>query len=253
MFNLPFEAVEDYALTFIQVSHWELKQQGPQSECSDFHERIEPECLLTRLIDRNHDFLKWAHKQPPYLKAIERFSKKKLERSLFFNHYSDGVVMSKKTVLDGILALAFVRYAGVEAFGAEFFLRNPKQDRALMDHAQTLLKLLNSHEITASQISEAFLKTLEHLSKGFVKPGLALGDSKSLININHPKAAREVFILELSTLYKEHFMHCNGTALHRPHVEVIFEMAQLIDPDIDRRVVDNHLSRQQFQSALLDA
>ena len=182
----------------------------------------------------------------------QKVFKKKIERSLL-NQYSDSHLMSKKTVLDGILALALIRYVGVEVFGAEFFIKNPKQDKALIEHAKALWKLLKSHEITATHLSEDFLKTLDQLSQGFVKPGLALGASKTLININHPKAAREIFIRELSILYMEYFMHSNGTALHRPHVEVIFEMAQLIDPDIDRRVVDHHLSRQQSQSALIDA
>lgn len=249
MLELPFEALEDYALTFIQRSHWELKQQGSPSEYIAFHEGIE----LAALIDPNHPFLKWAYRQSPYLKAIEKFAKKKIERSLFLNQYSECELMSKKTVLDGILALALVRYAGVETFGVEFFVRNPKQDRVLMDHAKALLILLKSHEITATHICQDFFQTLEQLSQGFVKQGLALGNSKALININHPKAAREIFIRELSSLYIEHFMQHTGTVLHRPHVEVIFEMTQLIDPAIDRRVVDDHLSRQQSESALRDA
>ena len=248
MLALPFEAIENYALVFIQRSHWELKQYGLELDDVGSH-ALEPDNLLAHLMDRHHDFLQWAHRQRNYLQAVEKFSRKKIERSLFFNHASVDAVMSKKTVLDGILALTLVRYLGVEVFGTEFFLRKPKQDRALMTHAGALLQLLNSQEITASQISEDFLKTLEHLSKGFLKPGLALGNSKSLININHPKAAREIFIREFSSLYMEHFMHPNGTALHRPHVEVVFEMAQLIDPAIDRRVVDEHLSRQQLQAA----
>lgn len=250
MFDLCFEIVEDYAWLFIQRLDWELRQRASISPPIGLQESIDPQSLLSSLTVGSHAFLKWMNQQPSYLTAVQKFSKKKLARSLFFEHGATDGMMSKKTVLDGILALALVRYRAVEVFGADFFIKNPKKFEKLMRHSKALLKLLRAHEATMTHISEDFFKTLEHLSHGFIKPSLAFSDSKTLININHPKAAREIFILELCALYIEHFVHSGGTTLQRPHVDIIFEMTQLLDPLIDRRVIDDHLSRQQFRSAI---
>ena len=249
--NRVLECTEDYANIFLTMLGLEIKnyywEREPTADTTDkqgfFHKADQLKKIFEQLNDVNHPFLKWVFRQPTYPRAIKRFLKKKIYRVSKIENQKNPFVMEVKTVLHGIIALSFLRYQSVEIFGSRFFVKNVKQKKMIMHHSEMLLKLLSENEITATKVSDIFLKQLCALSQGVVEQDVTLADQKYLINIDHPKAAREIFIKEFAVLYSENFSKDGIEPLGKAHADVVFEVVQFVDPDIDKRVVDEHLSR----------
>jgi len=249
--NRVLECTEDYANIFLTMLGLEIRnyywEKNPTPDTTDeqgfFHKADQLEKIFERLNDANHPFLKWVFHQPTYPRVIKRFLKKKIYRVSKIGNQKNPFVMEIKTVLHGIIALSFLRYQSVEVFGSRFFVKSVKQKKMIMHHSEMLLNLLSENEITATKVSDIFLKQLCDLSQGVVQEDVTLADQKYLINIDHPKAAREIFIKEFAVLYGENFSKDGIEPLGKAHADVVFEVVQFVDPDIDKRVVDEHLSR----------
>ena len=249
--NRVLEYTEDYANIFLTMLGLEIRnyywERDPTPDTTDeqalFHKVDKLKKTFERLNDLNHPFLKWVFRQPTYSRAIKRFLKKKIQRTSKIENQKNPFVMEVKTVLHGIIALSLLRYQSVEVFGSRFFIKNVKQKKMIMHHAEALLSLLSENEITATKVSDVFLRELCGLSQGVVQEDVMLADQKYLINIDHPKAAREIFIKEFAVLYGENFSKDGMEPLGKAHADVVFEIVQFIDPDIDKRVIDEHLSR----------
>ncbi|HQW57449.1 MAG TPA: hypothetical protein PK583_00615, partial [Gammaproteobacteria bacterium] len=175
--NRVLEYTEDYANIFLTMLGLEIRnyywEKNPTPDTTDeqgfFHKADQLEKIFERLNDANHPFLKWVFHQPTYPRVIKRFLKKKIYRVSKIGNQKNPFVMEIKTVLHGIIALSFLRYQSVEVFGSRFFVKSVKQKKMIMHHSEMLLNLLSENEITATKVSDIFLKQLCDLSQGVVQ------------------------------------------------------------------------------------